>query len=286
MGRIDHLAFDVAGRRLFVAELGNDAVSAIDITSGEVLHRITGLKEPQGVAYLPGRDLMIVASGGSGDVTAFSATDFSKAWSVALGSDADNVRIDTDTDEIFVGYGSDLAVLDGVGRLIHKVPLSGHPEAFQVGADRVIVNVPSAREIAAIDRRSWDVLRWPVNNLRANFPMALDDSRNRVLVVFRDPARLGEFDSKTGEQVRTVATCGDSDDVWIDAIRQRAYVSCGDGHVAVIHRDASTLKQIDKLRTVEGARTSLFVPDLGLLFVAARARGAERAAIWVFRAGD
>jgi hypothetical protein len=35
--------------------------------------------------------------------------------------------------------------------------------------------------------------------------------------------------------------------------------------------------------TIAGARTSLFVPELDRLFVAARANASEPAAIWVFR---
>ena len=52
-GRIDHLAVDLARKRLFVAELGNGTVDVIDLASGGVIRRIEGLKEPQGLAYAP-----------------------------------------------------------------------------------------------------------------------------------------------------------------------------------------------------------------------------------------
>ena len=45
-GRIDHLAVDVPHRRLFVAELGNGSVDAVDLSSGAT-RRIGGLREPQ-----------------------------------------------------------------------------------------------------------------------------------------------------------------------------------------------------------------------------------------------
>src|SRR5665213_1783866 len=60
-GRIDHLAIDLARQRLIVAELGNDTVDIIDVAAGKVLHRIGGLKEPQGVAYAAKADLIFVA---------------------------------------------------------------------------------------------------------------------------------------------------------------------------------------------------------------------------------
>src|SRR6476469_9891606 len=49
-GRIDHLAVDVEGKHLFVAELGNDTVDDVELAAGKVAGRIKGLHEPQGVA--------------------------------------------------------------------------------------------------------------------------------------------------------------------------------------------------------------------------------------------
>src|SRR5689334_19880744 len=48
-GRIDHLVIDPGRKRLFVAELGNGTVDAIDLATASVVHRIDGLKEPQGL---------------------------------------------------------------------------------------------------------------------------------------------------------------------------------------------------------------------------------------------
>jgi YVTN family beta-propeller protein len=55
-GRVDHLAVDLARKRLFVAELGNGTVDVIDLAAGTVIRRIEALKEPQGLAYAPGAD--------------------------------------------------------------------------------------------------------------------------------------------------------------------------------------------------------------------------------------
>jgi hypothetical protein len=72
-GRIDHIAVDAPHKRLFVAELGNGSVDAVDLSSGAT-RRIGGLKEPQGLAYLPDRDELVVASGGDGTVRFFDAS--------------------------------------------------------------------------------------------------------------------------------------------------------------------------------------------------------------------
>jgi hypothetical protein len=78
-------------------------------------------------------------------------------------------------------------------------------------------------------------------------------------------------------------TCGDADDVFVDAKRHRVYVSCGEGMVDVFDQTEAGYRRLAQIPTVSGARTSLFVPDLDRLFVAVRARSGEPAAIWVFR---
>ena len=78
-------------------------------------------------------------------------------------------------------------------------------------------------------------------------------------------------------------TCGDADDVFHDARRDRLYVTCGDGVVEILQATGGGFERVARVPTVSGARTGLFVPELDRLYVAVRARGGEPAAVWVFR---
>src|ERR1700682_6511501 len=60
-GRIDHLGIDLKRQRLFVAELANNSLGVVDLAAGKVLRTVTGLSEPQGVAYVPFADSVFVA---------------------------------------------------------------------------------------------------------------------------------------------------------------------------------------------------------------------------------
>jgi hypothetical protein len=104
-GRIDHMAVDLKRGRLLVAELGNDTVDVVGLSAASVMHRIGGLKEPQGVGYDPTADLVIVANAGDGSVRMFRGEDLAPVESLSLGDDADNVRIDPRNGAIVVGYG-------------------------------------------------------------------------------------------------------------------------------------------------------------------------------------
>lgn len=287
-GRIDHMAVDLGRKRLLVAELGNGSVDVVDLASGKAVHRITGLKEPQGIAYLPSLDLIAVASAGDGSVRLFKGEDASPAGVIDLGDDADNVRVDPGTGHAIVGYGNGgLAVIDVAARKrIADIRLRAHPEGFQLHPKdgRIFVNLPDARQVAVVDLAAEKQTGgWQVPDAASNFPMAIDDTGAALAVVFRRPARLVLIDTATGAVKASLDACGDADDVFFDARRRRIYVSCGAGKVDVFQQAATDYRLVARLDTSPGARTSLFVPALDRLFVAARATASASAAILVFR---
>ena len=275
-GRIDHLAIDRGRQRLIVAALGNDTVEVVDLRNGKLHQRMSNLKEPQGVAYADKADIVFIASAGDGSVMIFQAEDLKPLGRINLKKDADNIRIDVRNNNVVVGYGDGgLAIIDPVTRnVIGTIALQGHPEGFQIDpvTGRAFVNVPDANQIAVVDldtRRQ--IATWKVPEAQSNFPMALDSTKNVLATVFRSPPRLVLFDIKTGTAAANLPTCGDADDVFFDAKRERIYVSCGAGEIAVFQRDGGTYRSLASVPTTSGARTSLFVPELDRLFLAVRA---------------
>ena len=286
-GRIDHMAIDLPRQRLFVAELGNDTVGVVNLNEQKLQHVITELKEPQGIGYVPSSDTLFVTNAGDGSVLLFRGADYAAAGRIDLGDDADNIRVDSVSNRVFVGYGSGaLAVIDpATNGKIADISLRAHPESFQLARSdrRVFVNVPKAREIAVVDRfASKQTASWPIDN-GSNFPMALDENSGRVFVAFRNPPQLSVFSARDGSAIAAVGACGDTDDLFFDAKRQRVYLSCGDGYLDVFEAQENAYRRSAHIPTISGARTALFVPELDRLFVAARANPGEPAALWVFR---
>src|SRR5262249_47630946 len=184
-GRIDHIAVNIGRRRLFAAELGNNTVGVVDIGQSKVLQVLDGLKEPQGVGYLPSTDTLYVANGGDGSLRLFQGPSYTEDGRIGFGNDADNVRVDQLRQHVGVGYGDGaLAVIDGAKtNKIGEVRLPAHPEGFQLdtGTNRAYVNLPNARGIAVADLSSGKVIAvWPIGGASANFPMAVDSDSNHV----------------------------------------------------------------------------------------------------------
>jgi DNA-binding beta-propeller fold protein YncE len=286
-GRIDHMAIDLARRHLFVAELENDSVAVVDIDGRKVVHVITDVKGPQGLGYLASTNTLFVANGGDGSLRMFQGAEYRAVERIHLGDDADNVQVDAEANQVLVSYGNGaLAVINATTRSkIADIALTGHPQGFQLDrrTSRIYVNDPAGQAVVVVDRDAGKPTAiWRTGN-DTNFPMAIDEESNRVLVAFRNPASLVVFAALNGAIVSSMEACADADDMFVDARRRRVYVSCGDGFLDVFDTAGTTYRRLARIATIAGARTSLYVPEIDRLFVAARATSEQSAAIWVFR---
>ncbi|MDI9846437.1 hypothetical protein QM467_00025 [Rhodoblastus sp. 17X3] len=286
-GRLDHMAIDLRRGRLFVAELANNSLAVIDLKAGKLAQRIKGLSEPQGVAYAPETDRLFIANGGTGVVQMRKGDDLALIREIALGEDADNIRLDG-PDRVIVGYGGGaLAVLDAASsEKTTDIPLAAHPEAFlpEPGGDRIFVNEPRVLRTAVIARASrQETAHWGAPGAAANFPMALDVKGRRLFIVYRLPALIAAIDTSSGALSSQFATCRDADDVFHDAARDRVYVICGEGAIAVLDASHGGLRSQSLLQTRSGARTGLFAPERDRLFVAVPAHAGRPAEIRAYR---
>jgi DNA-binding beta-propeller fold protein YncE len=288
-GRIDHMSIDIAGQRLFVSALGNNTVEVVDLKAGKRTHTIPGLKEPQGALYIATKNRLFVASDKDGTVKVFDGTSFQLLKTVEYGDDADNLRYDAARERVYVGFGSGaLGEMDSDGQKIAETKLDAHPESFQLekGSSRIYVNLRGSRKVAVVDREAHSVVTtWGMGLTMGNYAMALDETDHRLFVVSRAPARLVVMDTATGKVVQKLAAVGDCDDVFYDQSRKRVYASGGEGAISVFEQqDANHYKEVARIATVKGARTSFFSPDLGRLYLAVRRQGSSPAMIQVFEA--
>jgi DNA-binding beta-propeller fold protein YncE len=284
-GRIDHFGFDAAGERLFVCALGNNTVEVLDLHNGQRIHSITGLGAPQGIAYIPELDRIFVANDKGGICKIYDGKSFQPVGELSFKDDADNIRYDEATKEIYIGFGSGgIAIVSAPdGKQIGSIKLSAHPEAFALEKQgkRIFVNVPDARHVAVIDREKGEVItKWGTDLAFGNFPIALDEANHRLFVGCRLPSRLVVLNTDSGDVVAKINISGDSDDVFYDSKRHRIYAICGAGKIDIIEQtDPKTYKALTKVDTANGARTGFFVPERDTLFVAVPHRGPQQAEI-------
>ena len=113
--------------------------------------------------------------------------------------------------------------------------------------------------------------------------MALDEADHRLFIGCRRPAKLVVLDTETGKTVAALDIVGDTDDLFYDTANKRIYVSGGQGRVTVISQTNADMYDVaGQVATAPGARTSFFVPETKMLYVAVLHRGEQKAELRVF----
>lgn len=226
-GRIDHMRYDPATKRLFIACVANGSLEVIDLDKESRAGSITGLHEPQGVGIAG--DSVYVTTGEDGLLHHFDTRTLIAGRSVAVGDDADNVRIAGDG-KAWVSFGG-----TGPGGLARinlrsmaseaRLTLPKMPEGFQVhdNGKRLFANVPAGKRstedgtVYCLDTSNGDPL-WQrkLSGHAGNFPMALDSANDRLFVVSRNPARLLCLNARDGSILGETGCPPESDDLFFD----------------------------------------------------------------------
>ena len=301
-GRIDHMAIDSRGPKLFVAELGNNSLDVIDLKAGKRINSISSsniglLNEPHSVIFIPQLNRIFVSNGKDGTVAVFDAKSFSIIKKIKFPyDDADNMRYDPNSKLLYVGYGEgSLGIINATSyNIVGDIKLSGHPESFQIESEnqassgqkqRIFVNVPQSNSIEVVDSQKRTVSKtWTITNAQNNFPMTQDEANHRLFVGTRDPPKLMVFDTNSGKVVSVLDIANDADDIFYDTAKKRIYVSCGEGFINIFQqRDANHYSALAAVPTAQGARTSLFVPELHLFYVAVPHIGNQESKILVYQ---
>ncbi|MGH8296785.1 MAG: YncE family protein, partial [Steroidobacteraceae bacterium] len=159
------------------------------------------------------------------------------------------------------------------GQVLRKLELdSGHVEAMQAEqhGDRIFINVADKDEVDVIDKRTLRIVgRWPIAGARDNLAMALDESDRRLFVVTRKPTRMLVLDTRDGRIVANIDVPAVNDGISFDAVRKRIYVPGAVGEIGVYQEiDPDHYREIARVPSAPGGKSSLFVPQLSEFFVA------------------
>ncbi|PYU21077.1 MAG: hypothetical protein DMG30_18695 [Acidobacteria bacterium] len=296
-GRFDHFAFDPAEPgRIFISALGNNSVEVINTVEGTVVHHITGVPEPQGIAFATGLNKIFVASR-KGKLYMYDGNDYKLITSIDYNADVDNLRYDVVSKRAYVGYGDEdkaaIGMVDATTnqRLDELYKIGAHPESYQLekSGPNIYVNLEDLKQVGVIDRKTKNLTKWDLPaKFEENFPMALDEANHRLLIVTRTPPRLVVYDTNSGKVVATQPCVADVDDLYYDGNHKRVYIPGGQGFIDVFQQnDPDHYQRLVRIPTVIGARTAGYTPRIGKkgqdrIFLAIPATPGKEAAVWAY----
>ena len=291
-GRMDHLGIDLDGRRLFAAALGanQNTVEVIDLAAGRRVFSIRGQSKPQGVFYSAEFKRLFVANGGDGTYKVFRGEDFKLVSSVPLGINPNHVGYDAASKYLYVGFRDQrsgrLAIVDtSTGKTIGDIRTDALPGGIKVetAGARIFVTLLGQRKLGVIDRnKREEIATWPIEHAVA--ALALDENRHRLFAGARNPPTLAVFDTESGRRIAELDCVSGIDDLWYDAAHRRIYATGTDGIAVYTQQDADHYAPMARVASAPGAATSIWVPALDRLFVAAPKAEKDESAILAFEA--
>jgi DNA-binding beta-propeller fold protein YncE len=273
-GGLDHVAIDAKRDRLFLANKSNNTLDIIDLKTGKLLEQKASQTAIQGVCYAPDLDIVLVALGTGGLCNVFDGEKYTIKKTINLKDDADNIRYNPDTKLAYVAHAEKLlAVIDGKTyekKADIKLPEAAESFEIEKKRPRLYLCAAAADAIAVIDTDKNEVVKtYPMKMGGSPHPLALDEPNQRLYVACRKKAALVVMDTESGKELSSLEIPGGVDDLWLDAKRKRLFASCGDGFLCVLKPvDGDKVEMVEKMETPKGAKTCLYVPETGKLYLA------------------
>ena len=257
-GKLDHLAVDSRGQRLFVANKPNNTLDIVDLKAAKLVKQIPDQGKVSGVTYAEDLDMIYVGNG-AGFCNAFDGKEYKPVFSVKA-PNADNVHFHSGSKLVYVGQDEILSAFDAAtGDLKAKVALPGAVHGFRIDkkAGKIYAVLTKPNLIAVIDLSNHEIVsQFPLTHSDAGSPIA-QDAENGLLFVGcpKQKPMVVVFDVNTGKEVGSVEIPAGIDDIHFDSRRNRVYASCGSGALVVIEKRGDAYEIVAQLETPKDSRT-------------------------------
>lgn len=286
VGDLDHFGIDRRGNRLFLAAEEHKTVEVFDLRTGERLHSIEGFGQPLMMVYLPESNHLIVTDGGDNAVHLVDCKKYRIIKTIKLGEGVDHAAFNPVDKNYYVesGGGSGapthvLSIIDTksfkhIGDVTGLPGNSNEGMVIDAAGKKLYLNLTGTDEVGVIDLDRRRLLaRWPLPDAHVAHAILLDEVDHRLFTATRQPSRFIVFNTDTGKVVTSLPCVGVNSDMSFDVARKRIYVTGSETASVFEQRDADHYEHIAEVPTAYRAKSSIFVPDLKRLYVAASGKG-------------
>ncbi len=285
-GDFDHFGLDRKGNRLFLAAEEHKTVEVFDLRTGKRIHSIEGFGQPLMMVYLPESNQLVVTDGGDSAVHLVDCKKYKIIKTIKLGEGVDHGVLNPVNKYYYVESGGGSSAPTHVLSIIdtksfkHVGDIAGLPGSSNEGmvidsaGKNLYVNLTGTDEVGVVDLDMRQlVARWHLPDAHVAHPIVLDEPNHRLFIATRKPAQFIIFNTDTGKVVASLPCVGVNSDMSFDVSRKRIYVTGSETASVFEQRDADHYEHIAEVPTAYRAKSSIFVPDLKRLYVAASGKG-------------
>jgi DNA-binding beta-propeller fold protein YncE len=295
-GRFDHLAADVPNNRLLLTAETAHEVLVFNLRTGKYLRAITGIEIPHAIFFRDDLNRIYVTDGGAGELRIYNGKTYQQIGAVKLKVDADSVRYDPRTHDLYIVNGGGDAhesfsmvsvVNTTIDRKVADIKIDGdtlEAMALDDASSLLYVNNPSKSLVDVVNRRTHSVVKtWPVTMGKRNVAMAFDPSTHRLFVACRSGV-IVVFDSESGKELQTLPIATGVDDLIFDPASKRIYAACGSGSLSVYREDGPDhYTHLGDVAATRGSKNEVLVPQLHSLLTTIPPQGAAPGEVDVFQ---
>jgi len=288
-GHWGHPSVDYGSERVYLPAVDAGVLVSVDGHAAKLLARVDGLKRPGSALVLPGKNRVLVAETGSGELTELDAMSLARRRSVRVPGGCENLRLELRDRQVYVSTDAGTVEMFDSDSLASSgtLPMGGSLAGFQLARARplILANDPSRGVVRVFDRARKDTLpSWDLHGARENFPLALDDRHRRAFVACRVPAQVKVLDMNSGQVIDSLRIGPGVKDVWYEPLRGRIFATCDDGTLWTYgERRDGTYAPVGAIRTGRGAATSVYLPALGRLYVLVPSLARRPAELLIFK---
>jgi DNA-binding beta-propeller fold protein YncE len=259
--RFDYQTIDTAGRRLYIAHLGDSTLDAIDLDTLRVVATVPKISEVHGVAVAPDLGRVFATATGTNELVTIDTATNRIVARTPTGDFPDGVAYDRDDGLVFVSdknAGSITVITAGTGSVTATIKVASEtgnvtydpPNRTVYAAartpDRLVALDPTSRKVTT---------RIRLSGCDGAHGVYIDPSYQQAFVACERNARLVVVDLRRRRQTANVSVGEDPDVLAFDAALHRLYVASESGVVTVFTTSAKHPKKIGQAHLADAAHS-------------------------------
>jgi hypothetical protein len=247
--RFDYQSLDAHRRRLYIAHLGANAVTVVDVGRRRVVGDVHDVAGAHGVLAVPALGRVFATATDAHELVTIREDRLTVSRRTTAGSFPDGLDYDPVGERIFVSdeTGGAEVVFDRRGRRVKRIALGGEAGnvRYDAGGDKMMVAVAGREQLATIDpRRLRVVARAQLRGCAGAHGLYVDPARRLAFVACEDNAALTVVDLKRGRGVARFLVGEGPDVLAFDPGLRRLYVASESGVVAVFEERGRSVRKI------------------------------------------
>ena len=248
--RFDYQSLDSNTGRLYIAHLGDGALTIFDADKETMIGDVKNLPRVHGVIAVPELHRVYASTTGSNELTVIDDSTWQIVARVPAGDYPDGIAYATKVKKIYVSdlHGKTDTVIDAnTNQRLTTIPLGGGAGNTQYDSvsEHIFVTVHGQNQLAEIDpTKDQVVARYAIAGCSEPHGLLIDSEHRLAFVACEENAKLAVFDLETKKMTAIQSVGADPDVLAFDKGFGRLYVSAESGIITIFDERGRNLEKV------------------------------------------